>query len=276
MRKSLPGALALALAGVATPSLAQSPDWSGFYLGVIGGQATIDNDDSETLLFDRNLDGSFNDTVTTTTAANAFGPGFCGGRPITNAAAGGCNDDDDRDSDLGARLGYDWQMGSFVFGAVAEVSFPDAEDSVTGFSTTPASYTFTRSVEAVTALRARMGFVFGPALAYVTGGVARATVENAFTTSNTANTFTPSGDDEADGYQLGGGVEYALTPRLSITGEYLRTSVEADPYVVRVGQGTAPATNPFVLAPNTTGTDIIRSSDEIELNSFRVGLSYRF
>ena len=50
----------------------------------------------------------------------------------------------------------------------------------------------------------------------------------------------------------------------------------ADDNVIRVGRGTAPATNPFVLAPNTTGTDIVRSNDKIEFHAVNIGMSYRF
>lgn len=276
MTRLMPAAaLAALMTAVAAPALAQTPDWSGFYIGGHGGWTGLDDSDDETLLFDRNLDGAFNDTVTTAAAANAFGPGFCGGTPNSAAAADGCEDDDDG-FEFGGRIGYDWQMGSWVFGAVGEWTSVDASDSVTGFSTTPANYVFTRDVESIAALRARVGYAMGPALIYVTGGFAKASVENSFATSNTANAFTPSGDDDADGRQFGAGLEYALGGGWSIGGEYLSTTLEPDDYVVRVTQGTAPATNPFVLAPNTTGTDIIRSEDEIQLNSFRIGLNYRF
>jgi outer membrane immunogenic protein len=45
---------------------------------------------------------------------------------------------------------------------------------------------------------------------------------------------------------------------------------------VRVGQGTAPATNPFILAPNTAGTDMMRSNDDLELHALRIGMNVRF
>jgi outer membrane immunogenic protein len=278
MTKTLYGtALVLMLAGAASPVLAQSAsDWSGPYIGVFGGLTQPDDADDETLLFDRNLDGAFGETVTTSAGANAFSPGFCSGAPNSPAAADGCEEDDDG-SKFGARLGYDWQSGPWVFGVVGEVSFTDAEDRVTGFSTTPASYTFNRSLEHVAALRGRIGWGGDRALFYVTGGPAFGKLENGFTTSNTLNSFTTtSDDDKADGYQLGGGIEFALSPRLSLTGEYLHTSLDTEDHVIRVERGAAMATNPFVLAPNTSGTDMIRSSDSFEFNAIRIGLNLRF
>ena len=79
-----------------------------------------------------------------------------------------------------------------------------------------------------------------------TAGAAKAKVENSFRTTNGANSFTETvNEDDADGYQLGAGVEWKLAPNLSLTGEYLYSNLQPGDYVVRVGQGTAPATNPF-------------------------------
>lgn len=104
-----------------------------------------------------------------------------------------------------------------------------------------------------------------------------AKVKNRFFSSNTANSFSETVDDQdADGYQWGGGVEYALAPNLSVTGEYLYTSLDAGDHVVRVTRGSAPATNPFVLAPNTAGTDMIRSNSKFGLHAVRLGVNYRF
>ncbi|MCS6626333.1 outer membrane beta-barrel protein [Roseibacterium beibuensis] len=268
--------LALLLTGVAAPALAQSaPDWSGPYIGVFGGYLQPDEDANETLLFDRDLNGEFGDTVTTSGGADAFGPGFC-----ADQISGGARpcDDDASGVEGGVRLGYDMQFGRWVVGAVGEVAGSDAEDSVTGFSTTPAYYSFTRNLDHTAALRARVGYAAGPALVYATGGVAYGKVENSFNTSNTANSFTVTADeDDADGYQFGGGVEWRLAPSLTLTGEYIYSDLETGEYNVRVGStGTTPATNPFILAPNTTGTDMIRSSDSFKTHGFRIGMNVRF
>ncbi|WP_421731354.1 outer membrane protein [Brevundimonas sp.] len=268
-------AAALVLASAsASPVLAQ--DWAGGYIGVYGGASMADDDGSETLLFDRNLDGDYGDTVTTPSGADAFAPGFCGGRANSNAAPGGCSDDN-KGVQGGVRAGYDWQFGQFVVGGVADVSAFDLKDAATGFSVTPAAYQFTRKLEHVAAARARVGYAYGPALIYATGGYAVGKVDNRFYTTNGANSFTASTDDDkADGWQAGGGVEYKLAPNLSITGEYLYTSLDAGDYVIRVGPGSAGPANPFILAPNTTGTDMIRSSSSFDVHAVQIGMNYRF
>ncbi|RZJ80022.1 MAG: porin family protein [Brevundimonas sp.] len=274
---ALGAAAALMLAGAA-PAYAQSAaDWSGPYVGGFVGYGFGSDDGDETLLFDKDLDGAYDDQILTPTGTNAFSPGFCSGKANTALAADGCEDDDDGFSG-GVRAGYDWAVSdAFVLGVVGEVDFTDVSDSVTGFSTTPANYVFTRDLEHIAAIRARAGFVTGPMLIYATGGYAMGKVENSFTTTNGANSFTATSDeDKADGYQLGAGVEYGWGGGWTLVGEYIYTSLDVDDYNIRVGPGTAPATNPFILAPNTTGTDMIRSSDSFDVHALRVGLNYRF
>lgn len=276
--KTLAGAtFALLLTGVAAPALAQSgPDWSGPYIGISGGVAEGDEQDSESIVFDRNFDGSFNDTVATTGGANAFSPGFCPGEAVASSAAGGC-DGDETGLTASLRTGWDFQFGSFVVGGVAEITGADIDDTVTEFSSTPASYVFRRELDRLAALRLRVGFAAGDALFYATGGYAAGEITNSFFTSNGANRFDARVDeDRAEGSQFGGGIEYRLTGNLTITGEYLMTDLDAPDYVIRVGQGAAPATNPFILPPNAAGTDIRRSSDQFKFGEFRIGMNLRY
>jgi outer membrane immunogenic protein len=279
MIKSISAAsLAVLLAGVASPALAQSaPDWTGPYIGVYGGALENNEDAGESLIFDRDFDGEFDDTVVLSGTTNsAFSPGSCDGAASAQAAGSGC-DVDPTGIEGSIRAGYDMQFGPLVVGLVGELSAVDLEDSVTSFSTTPAAYVFTRQVEQMAAIRARVGFPVGPALVYATAGAAKAKVENSFRTTNTANSFVERvNEDDADGYQLGGGVEWRLAPNLSVTGEYLYSNLQPGDYVVRVGPGTAGPTNPFILPPNTAGTDMTRSNDGLELHALRIGMNVRF
>lgn len=279
MMKTISAAsLTLLLAGVASPALAQSvPDWSGPYIGVYGGVLENNEDAGEGLIFDRDFDGQFDDTVILNGAtSSAFSPGSCSGSALGQAAGNGC-DIDPTGVEASVRLGYDMQFGAFVIGAVGELSGADVEDSVTSFSTTPAAYVFTRELETMAALRLRAGFATGPALIYVTGGGAMAKIENSFRTTNGANSFTETvNEDEADGYQLGTGIEWRLAPNFTLTGEYLFTNLQPGDYVVRAGPGTAGPTNPFILPPNTAGTDIARGNDGMELHAIKVGMNVRF
>lgn len=280
MRKFLTTTALVAATAFATPAFAQTNpagEFNGFYVGGSIGGTFGTNNDSETILFDRNLDGQFGDTVTTAAGANAFSPGFCGGSVGTSATppANGC-DSEDSAFEFSGRVGYDYQMGGFVVGGLIEVGTSDASSSVTGFSTTPASYTFNREMELMANARIRAGFTVTPTtLVYATGGVGYAKFDTSFTTTNTANSFTRDLDDESIGFVVGGGVEQKFGRNFSIGVEYLYQQYE-DESTVRAGNnGTTPATNPFLLgSPN--GTDFIRSDDKFDMHSVRAVVNFRF
>ena len=210
--------LAIALAALASPTFAQS--WTGAYIqGHVGFTMPRDNA-AEVIRFDKDLDGTFTDTVLTAAGANAFSPGFCGGAAATALPAAGCSDDEDG-VDFGVRGGYDWQSGRFVFGALGEFASVDVVDSVSAFSTTPAFYTFTRELESIFAVRGRAGVGGERVLAYGTGGAVWASLANSFSTSNAVNTFVQSDDDGAWGYQAGGGLEIRVGSKVVVGGEVL-------------------------------------------------------
>ena len=85
--------LALTLAALAGPALAQSDDtntWSGFYVGASVGNTDPRGGDDGRILFDTNLDGAFGDTVRTGAGADAFSPGSCGGGAAGRIPSNGC------------------------------------------------------------------------------------------------------------------------------------------------------------------------------------------
>lgn len=238
------------------------------------GYANLADDDGERLNFDTDLNGGFGDTVNTAAGVNAFIPGFCGGAPVGNNAGAGCKSDQSG-IEIGIRAGYDWKVGGLIIGAVGEVSDIDLQDSVTAFSSTPAAYSFKRDVNTLVALRGRIGAPVSDFLIYGAGGVAWGDLDRSFVTTNTINSFTPRGGDDAIGYQIGGGVERVTFGKFSIGAEYLYTSLEDEGYVVRFGPGAAPVTNAFRIV-NPNGTDVQRSEDRLEFHSVRLTLNYRF
>ena len=263
---------------IAVPAFAQdnrdpSQDFDGPYISIGGGASLQGSDRGETLIFDTDQDGTYGDQVTTVGGTDAFSPGFCNGA-ATGTANRGCRNDKDGPEFFG-RLGYDKRMGNFVLGAVVEGGHSVARDSVSGFSTTPASYTMSREADYQANARLRAGYTpGGGALFYVTGGGAYARLDNKFVTTNTANSFADNGKTNAWGYTVGGGAEVMVTNNIGLGLEYLYTDVKDKDYVVNVGAGTAPATNPFLL--NGGGTDIRRSDPNFQTHSVRGTLSYRF
>ncbi len=275
----LAGAVILGL--TASPAFAQETTedapFNGLYVGAAGGYDVQPNDAGSSILFDRNLDGRFGDAVTTAAGANAFSSGFCNGATTATTLTGGrgCRKDKDGAAYYG-RVGMDTQRGNIVVGVVGEFGKSEITDSVTAFSTTPASYVMTRSVDWEASIRGRAGYAVNTTLFYGTFGAGYAKIDRDFYSTNTGNAYQQSGKRQQFGIVGGGGIEQKVTPNISVGMEYMFHQYQDDDFRVRVTQGTQPATNPFVLAPNTTGTDFRRSDDKFRWHSLRATAAFRF
>lgn len=267
---------AASLAIMSAPAFAQSEDeeWEGPYIGGSIGLAAQNNDRNEGVVFDTNLDGGFGNTVRTSTGADAFSTGFCGGAGKSRIPIDGCHGDNDG-LEYNIRAGYDIQQGNIVYGVVLEGGKNEARDSVTAFSTTPANYVFTRELDYTLGARGRVGYAARGALFYGTGGVAYGKIDNSFTTTNGANSFTNNGGTKSWGYSYGGGAEVKIAKNFTIGLEYLYTNYVDDDYVVNVGPGTAPLTNAFRIV-NPNGTDMRRGDSDFDMHNIRFTTTFRF
>lgn len=273
-------ACGLAALTLSTAAFAQDQDryFDGVYISGAVGTEFVEDDASDSIQFDTNRDGNFDNTVRTSTGANAFAPGFCAGSS-TSAANATCRGSRQTEG-YAVRIGVDKHFGAspFVFGALIEGARPGVEEFTTAFSSTPASYTFGREMDWAVTARARAGFAPGEgrALFYGTGGAGYARIKHSFQTSNGVNSFTPQNDrDWQMGWQAGGGAEVMLSRNLGLGIEYLYSSYKDDDYVVAVGPGTAPATNPF-LRDNAAGTDFRQSNDRFNFHALRGTVTLRF
>lgn len=269
---------ALAAASFATAAQAQETTgdapFNGIYVGASGGYDVQPNDVGSSILFDRGSNGSFGDTVTTAAGANAFSPGFCNGRARgATPTPGGCANDKDGWSYY-ARAGMDSQSGNIVIGALGEFGKTEITDSVSAFSTTPANYVMTRAVDWEASIRGRIGYAPGTTLFYGTFGPGYARIDRTFTSTNTANSFAQFGKRNQWGIVGGGGIEQKISRNVSVGMEYTYHQYQDDDARVRVTQGTAPTTNPFVLGGTTT--DFRRSDDKFRWHSLRATAAFRF
>lgn len=266
-------------AAVASPAWAQDArdtHFDGPYISATIGLAAQGNDRADTLVFDTNRDGSFNENVNTAAGANAF-TSFCRGAAAGATPAAGCSGDRDK-IEYSGRIGYDKRLGggNFVLGGLIEVAKNNSEDYTTGYSSTPASYTVARKLDHSIAARLRAGYTpGGGALFYATGGATWSKIDHGFATTNTANSFTEVDNGKRVwGWQAGGGAEIMVTNNVSLGLEYLYNRHRDNKYYVAVGQGTAPATNPFLL--NGGGTNLRPSDTDFDYHSLRASLSFQF
>lgn len=263
---------------LSAPAVAQDlSTWSGPYVGGQVGIGLVDSD-RPTVLFDTNRDGTFGDTVRTGAGANAFSPGFCGGRALGATPGAGCDSVEDG-IEGGVHAGFDMELGGLVVGLVGEYDrHRSQEDHASAFSTTPASYTLTRELRDSYGLRARAGVALASnSLVYATGGVVRGRFRHSFESTNTANAFAVTDTrTSAWGYRVGGGVEQRFGRSFSLGLLYLLSSIkDDDDSFIDVTRGTAPATNPFVLV-NPNGTLFQRTDERFRSHAVKLTGSLRF
>ncbi len=137
--------------------------------------------------------------------------------------------DDDGGFVGGAQAGYNYQIGSFVVGLEGDIQYADfgGEDIVLS----DGSVVDFNNSDWFGTVRARAGVAFDRALIYATGGFAFA--------------------DDATGWTVGGGLEYAFTDNLSAKIEGLYVNLDQD--------------------DNFLGVD-----NDAEFGVVRAGLNFRF
>ena len=107
-------------------------------------------------------------------------------------------------------------------------------------------------------VRGRLGYAFSPGtLVYATGGWAYGQFVDHYDTAGSV--FHQSVGSTRDGWTLGGGFEYAFTPRWSATFEYRYTDWGK----------TTNNLNVFLAPPGT-------SRDDVTEQTVRAGISYHF
>jgi outer membrane immunogenic protein len=138
----------------------------------------------------------------------------------------------------GGQLGYNWQVGSFVFGFEGDASWAHVRAGTAFAPVDPFGFqtlngTYTTNIDWTASLRARAGFAWDRLLIYATGGAAfaRWDVGSTFTLVNPtpgiivpvpgASGTTAAGASFTDaGWTIGGGLEWAFANNWSLAGEY--------------------------------------------------------
>lgn len=116
----------------------------------------------------------------------------------------------------GGQLGYNWQTGSWVYGLEGDFqgSGERRSDSTSFFGST---LTADQSVPWFATIRGRLGYTWGPLLAYVTGGGGWGKYE----INITANGATANMSATMPSWVVGGGLEWMFRPQWSAKLELL-------------------------------------------------------
>ncbi len=160
----------------------------------------------------------------------------------------------------GGQVGYNFQMGQWVFGVEADGSGADLRGENTCFSGL-GGVNCQRTVNALGTLTGRLGFAWDRSLLYVKGGGALTNTTyglNANTNALALGTGTTHVNE--GGWTVGGGIEYALNKNWSTLAEFDHI-------------GMASTTVPFPTVGVINGQNIAVRQD-IEI--FKLGVNYKF
>jgi opacity protein-like surface antigen len=183
---------------------------------------------------------------------------------------------------LGADIGFNWQMGQWVYGLEATGDWlkSDGTNTCAAFSGFYVSSNCGASPKAFATATARVGHTFGPAdrtLVYVKGGFAWMRTDLMSTTNNLFFGVFPQPPSNvlsasSGGWTVGVGVERSLTPAWSVKFEYDYMNFQ-NLGTIGISQSVFfnPAGAGFLAAvPATT------SSVKENLQIFKIGLNYHF
>ncbi|MEJ6783748.1 outer membrane protein [Aminobacter sp. Piv2-1] len=175
----------------------------------------------------------------------------------------------------GIQAGYNYQFSNnVVFGIEADVSLGDVGANFDGRTVSEFNTYYTEDkIEALGTLRARLGYAADRFMPYLTGGLAWARIDHTLgcdvdrvdvTLGCQANggAFETSKSDTSVGWTAGGGVEFALTEKWTLKGEYLYTDLGKNKVTL--------------IDPNRPGSPVNERNFETKFSQLRLGVNYRF
>ncbi|CAN7193827.1 caspase family protein [Bosea sp. LjRoot90] len=163
----------------------------------------------------------------------------------------------------GAQFGFNYQIGAVVIGAESDLSATRL-GGAKSVSANPGTQFTTRSSNELSMLgtvRARAGVALGDFLIYGTGGYAYGLVEQkgSITPDNLQTTSAASGSRSGlfHGWALGGGVEYAIAPRMTIRLDYTHYELGQKRMLLQDFTGLAPGQ--YATMRMRTAGDIVKA-----------------
>ncbi|CAN7349784.1 outer membrane beta-barrel protein [Bosea sp. LjRoot9] len=215
--------------------------WTGFYVGANAGYGARVGKDY----------------------AQSVQPGYFPGAPRTS---GTITSERTGDGIIGgAQIGYNYQMGNWVFGIENDIQYMDLGKKKSGYSfagsgSVPAGFDYNgpeKTVDWFATGRGRIGYAFDNLLVYATAGLTYSSLKS-------ENCTTGKCDTNKIGYVGGAGVEYAFTPNWTVRVEGL---------YVNLGKASAGA-----IGTDASGRVYTGSATKIDndIALVRAGVNYKF
>ena len=160
----------------------------------------------------------------------------------------------------GGQIGYNWQSGGFVFGLEAMFNYADIKGNINplrgGLPPLGQDDTFETRTRSLFLGTARVGYAANNWLFYAKGGYAGGNVRVSVVDVAGVNQGNGSATTWRNGWTIGGGVEYGITPNWTVAGEYNYIRLQAGGYALA---GTAaPALYNFDVSTRDTHLATLR------------------
>jgi outer membrane immunogenic protein len=195
---------------------------------------------------------------------------FTGVSPCTTTAFPGVGASG---AEYGIQAGYNWQVANWVFGFETDINKLVAHGNAqfAGIDPGKGPDQLSSRYDWLGTARGRVGVTGGNALFYATGGLAYGRVSHQYNydtpnISNANQIFATS--NNAVGWTIGGGAEYALGRNWSVKAEYLYVHLGTTGLNLSGLSTAANGGNP------SAGTTILNFNNN--LNIVRLGANYRF
>ena len=211
-------------------------NWAGFYTGVNGGYG-VARDPTQVLV-------SLGGALTTADQWKQSPGGYFGG----------------------IQAGYAWQASNFVYGLEADFQGSNLKDSacVALCSGSVITEIVDQKIKWFGTARGRLGYATGPALFYLTGGLAYGNVKTTLTELAGGTITSASVSDSNIGWTVGGGAEAALWGNWTAKTEYLYMDL-----------GNVTSLNVANTVAGVGALDRLLTSD-VRAHIFRGGVNYHF
>ena len=126
----------------------------------------------------------------------------------------------------GGTIGYNYQSGQLLVGGEADLAF----GSINGNGNFGTATFSSGNMHGIGTIRARVGYVYDRALFYLTGGYAGTVLDGKVSDFAGSPNLVIDQSHYLNGFAIGLGMEYAITTKISVKGEYLFTGFNSAGY----------------------------------------------
>jgi outer membrane immunogenic protein len=175
--------------------------------------------------------------------------------------------------DLAGPTSFNTRANGGVFGDFDAASISGTQNSIGGSPNNPGlpvtnGISSTEKIDWLASIRARIGFLWGPGLAYFTGGGAWEGVRRDQAVNVFGDTAFSNFSSTRSGFVIGGGYEWQVAQQWTVRGEYL--------FYDFAGSTTGNLTLPDCNLNTPGACNVALTTGKNNISAVRIGINYKF